>query len=278
MSTDSGRDDFIIAIRSAFLKKGNRQKFSLFTLLIISSFVLSLEYFKTGPVDKFRSITKDVIFKGSSLISSPFVYVREQYYLFQDHMKMYEEYTDLKDKNLKIESLKKEIEYYKSENEVLKNLIDERKILEDNYLLSKVLLDQQSPFLKSVIVNKGINHGIKNGKAVKKKSYFVGKIVNVNYLTSRILLASDLNSKIPVLIEPGRVNAILSGNGNNDYAELEYLPKVNDIKNGDVVYTSGIDGTIDEGIPIGKVFLEDDSKFVKFFVDFTQLKFVMINN
>ncbi len=278
MSTDSGRDDFIIAIRSAFLKKGNRQKFSLFTLLIISSFVLSLEYFKTGPVDKFRSITKDVIFKGSSLISSPFVYVREQYYLFQDHMKMYEEYTDLKDKNLKIESLKKEIEYYKSENEVLKNLIDERKILEDNYLLSKVLLDQQSPFLKSVIVNKGINHGIKNGKAVKKKSYFVGKIVNVNYLTSRILLASDLNSKIPVLIEPGRVNAILSGNGNNDYAELEYLPKVNDIKNGDVVYTSGIDGTIDEGIPIGRVFLEDDSKFVKFFVDFTQLKFVMINN
>ena len=278
MSTDSGRDDFIIAIRSAFLKKGNRQKFSLFTLLIISSFVLSLEYFKTGPVDKFRSITKDVIFKGSSLISSPFVYVREQYYLFQDHMKMYEEYTDLKDKNLKIESLKKEIEYYKSENEVLKNLIDERKILEDNYLLSKVLLDQQSPFLKSVIVNKGINHGIKNGKAVKEKSYFVGKIVNVNYLTSRILLASDLNSKIPVLIEPGRVNAILSGNGNNDYAELEYLPKVNDIKNGDVVYTSGIDGTIDEGIPIGRVFLEDDSKFVKFFVDFTQLKFVMINN
>ena len=42
--------------------------------------------------------------------------MREQYYLFQDHMKMYEEYTDLKDKNLKIESLKKEIEYYKSEN------------------------------------------------------------------------------------------------------------------------------------------------------------------
>ena len=278
MSTDSGRDDFIIAIRSAFLKKGNRQKFSLFTLLIISSFVLSLEYFKTGPVDKFRSITKDVIFKGSSLISSPFVYIKEQYYLFQDHMKMYEEYTDLKDKNLKIESLKKENQYYKSENEVLKKLIEEKKIFKDNYLLSKVLLDQQSPFLKSVIVNKGINHGIKNGKAVKKKSYFVGKIVNVNYLTSRILLASDLNSKIPVLIEPGRVNAILSGNGNNDYAELEYLPKVNDIKNGDVVYTSGIDGTIDEGIPIGRVFLEDDSKFVKFFVDFTQLKFVMINN
>ena len=72
MASDSGRDDFIIAIRSAFLKKGNRQKFSLFTLIVISILVLSLEYFKSGPVDKFRSITKDLIFKGSFFISTPF--------------------------------------------------------------------------------------------------------------------------------------------------------------------------------------------------------------
>ena len=62
MASDTGRDDFIIAIRSAFLKKGTRQKFSLFTLLVISALVLSLEYFKTGQIDKFRSFTKDLIF------------------------------------------------------------------------------------------------------------------------------------------------------------------------------------------------------------------------
>ena len=55
MSTETSRDDFIIAIRSAFLKKGIRQKFSLFTLLIISILVLSLEYFKTGPVLKYSN-------------------------------------------------------------------------------------------------------------------------------------------------------------------------------------------------------------------------------
>ena len=79
MSTESSRDDFIIAIRSAFLKKGNRQKFSLFTLLIISILVLSLEYFKTGPVNQFRSITKDIIFRGSYVVSSPFKYVKDKY-------------------------------------------------------------------------------------------------------------------------------------------------------------------------------------------------------
>ena len=84
MATDAGRDDFIIAIRSAFLKKGTRQKFSLFTLLIISILVLSLEYFKTGPISTFRSITKDIIFKGSFFISGPFFYIKKNFHNFQD--------------------------------------------------------------------------------------------------------------------------------------------------------------------------------------------------
>ncbi len=277
MATETGRDDFIIAIRSAFLKKGIRQKFSLFTLLIISILVLSLEYFKTGPVDKFRSFTKDFIYKGSFFISSPFSYIRNQYYIFQDHMNLYERYNQLREKNLKIESLENENKFYKFENIRLKKLIDEKEFFSEDYILSKVLLDKQSPYLKSLIANKGFNHGVRLGVAVKENSYFVGKIVDVNFLTSRILLANDLNSKIPVIIEPGGINAILTGKGNNDYAELEFLPKNISIKDEGIVYTSGVDGIIDEAIPIGKIVFKKDNKYVKFFVDFSQLKFVKIN-
>ena len=277
MASDAGRDDFIIAIRSAFLKKGTRQKFSLFTLLIISILVLSLEYFKSGPVDTFRSITKDIIFKGSFFISEPFVYIKKNYYNFKEHLQMYEKYTELKNKNYSSDSLKNENKFYKSENKRLKKLIDEKNVYSNEFLLSKVLLDQQSPYLKSVIINKGFNHGIKLGVAVKEKYYFVGKIINVNFLTSRILLASDLNSKIPVIIEPNGINAILSGQGHNDYAGLEFLPKLKKIKEGDVVYTSGVDGIIAEAIPIGQVIEKDEKLFVEFFVDYNQLKYVKIN-
>ena len=277
MASDTGRDDFIIAIRSAFLKKGTRQKFSLFTLLIISILVLSLEYFKTGPINKFRSITKDIIFKGSYFISEPFVYLKKNYYTFKEHLKMYEEYTELKNKKHSIDVIINENKFYKSENERLKKLIDEKNVYSKEFLLSKILLDQQSPYLKSVIINKGFKHGIKLGIAVKEKSYFVGKIINVNFLTSRILLASDLNSKIPVIIEPSGINAILSGQGHNDYAELEFLPKLKKIKEGNIVYTSGVDGIISEAIPIGKVFKKEDNLFVEFFVDFNQLKYVRVN-
>ena len=277
MASDAGRDDFIIAIRSAFLKKGTRQKFSLFTLLIISILVLSLEYFKSGPVDTFRSITKDIIFKGSFFISEPFVYIKKNYYYFKDHLQMYEEYTELKKKNYSLDILKNENKFYKSENKRLKKLIDEKNIYSKEFLLSKVLLDQQSPYLNSIIINKGFKHGIKLGGAVKEKYYFVGKIINVNFLTSRILLANDLNSKIPVIIEPSGTNAILSGQGNNNYAGLEYLPKLKKIKEGDIVYTSGIDGIIPQAIPVGKIIEKDENLFVEFFVDFNQLKYVNIN-
>ena len=278
MAADSGRDDFIIAIRSAFLKKGTRQNFSLFTLLIVSIVVLSLEYFKSGPIDKFRSITKDFIFKGSFFVSVPFVYIKDKYYLLQDHLGMYEQFKFLTEKNYDIESLKNQIEFYKGENLRLKQLIDERNIYSEKYLLAKVLLDQQSPFLKSMIINKGYKHGVRLGVAVKDQSYYVGKIINVNFLTSRILLASDLNSKIPVVVEPGGVNAILSGNGNNNFADLEFLPKLNDIKEGAIVYTSGIDGIITPAIPIGKVIIKDEIKYVKYFVNYSQLKFIRVNN
>ena len=181
MAADSGRDDFIIAIRSAFLKKGTRQNFSLFTLLIVSILVLSLEYFKSGPVDKFRSITKDFIFKGSFFVSVPFVYIKNQYYLFQDHLEMYDNYTALQEKEFDFESISNQIEFYKSENERLKKLIEEKQLSSENYLLAKVLLDQQSPFLKSMIINKGYQHGVKLGVAVKDKAYYVGKIIMLIY-------------------------------------------------------------------------------------------------
>ena len=277
MASDTGRDDFIIAIRSAFLKKGTRQKFSLFTLLIISILVLSLEYFKTGPISTFRSITKDIIFKGSFFISGPFVYIKKNFHNFQDHLYMYEEYKELKNKNYNLASLLHENKFYKSENQRLKNLINEKNIYSNEFLTSKVLLDKQSPYLKSVIINKGFNHGIKLGVAVKERSYFIGKITNVNFLTSRILLASDLNSKIPVIIEPSGANAIMSGQGKNDYADLEYLPKIIKIKAGDIVYTSGVDGIIPQAIPIGKVVELEENFFVNFFVDFNQLKYVKVN-
>ena len=108
-------------------------------------------------------------------------------------------------------------------------------------------------------------------------AYLVGKVVEVNYLSSRVLLLSDLNSKIPVIVEPNAVFSILSGTG-KDHGIIQYSKKYEDIKNESVIYTSGAGSLFKAGIPIGKInnnFLNDE-KNIEFFSDFSQLRFVKV--
>ena len=276
MSKEMGRDDFIISARSIFLNKGNRQKFSLLTLIIVSIIVLSLEYFKTGPINQFRLVTKDVVFKTSYFISLPFSSIKNVYYGFNDYFKIYEENKKLKNINLNIEELKFENQFLKEENIRLNKLIEEKSIFSGNYHLTKILLDQNSPYLRSIVINKGFKHNIKIGSAVRSDSYFIGKVVGVNYLTSRVLLINDLNSKIPAIIEPNGISAIISGNGNKFFGDIEYLPEKNKVEEGHIVYTSGTDGIISSGIPIGKIIIKNNKKSVKFLTDFDQIRYVKV--
>jgi rod shape-determining protein MreC len=113
--------------------------------------------------------------------------------------------------------------------------------------------------------------------AVLDNNYLVGKVVEVNYLTSRILLLSDLNSKIPIIIEPGAFQSILSGTGKND-GIVQYLKENYSIEKNSTIYTSGAGGLFKAGIPIGKIEKEELNKEnkVNFFSDFSQLQFVKI--
>ena len=276
MSREMGRDDFIISARSVFLNKGNRQKFSLLTLIIISIVILSLEYFKSGPINQVRMITKDVIIKSSYVASVPFKSISKTYFTVINHFNMYEEYEKLKKAEINKQNLMLENNFFKEENERLKKLINEKNLYNDEFYITKVLLDQKSPYLRSLLINKGFKHGIKLGAAVRSDSFFIGKIVDSNYLTSRILLISDLNSKIPIIIEPGSISAILSGTGNNELGEIEYLPENNNIKEGGIIYTSGSDGVISSGIPVGKIIFDNNQIKVDYFVDFTQIDFVKV--
>ena len=276
MSKEMGRDDFVISARSIFLKKGNRQKFSLLTLVIVSIIILSLEYFKTGPINQFMIFAKDVIFKTSYFISLPFSSVKNTYHGFNDHLKIYEENQKLKNINLNIQELKFENQFLKEENIRLNELIEEKSLFSDNYHVTKILLDQESPYLRSIVINKGFKHNIKIGSAVRSGSYFVGKVVGVNYLTSRVLLINDLNSKIPVIIEPDGTSAIVSGNGSKIFGDIEYLPEKNQVEEGHIVYTSGTDGIISSGIPVGKIIIKNNQKSVRFFTDFDQIQYVKV--
>ena len=274
MATTS-RDDFSIAIRSAFLRKGNKQKFSLLALIIASIVLLSLESINSKSLNFVRSAMKDVIYRASFITSIPGNIIGPMFTNIQSHFEIYEQYELIKLKLEQLNNQQNKIDYLKIENDKLRKVIDDSDIYSYETITSKVLVDKESPFLKSVILNKGFNSGLKKGMPVLKGPYFVGRITEVNYLSSRVLLISDLNSKIPVLIEPNGYQAIMSGTG-DDFALLDFLPKNHQLEVGNLVYTSGTGGIFFSGIPIGRVELADEKFHVKFFSDLSQLYLINV--
>ena len=274
MATTS-RDDFSIAIRSAFLRKGNKQKFSLLALIIASIVLLSLESINSKPLNFVRSAIKDIIYRTSFIASIPGNTISPMFTTIQSHFKIFEQYEIVKLELQQLKNQQNQIAYLKTENDKLKKVIDDTDIYNHESIISKVLVDKESPFLKSVILNKGFKSGLKKGMPVLKGPYFVGRITEVNYLSSRVLLISDLNSKIPVLIEPMGYQAIMSGTG-DDFALLDFLPKNHQLEVGNLVYTSGTGGIFFEGIPIGRVELIEEKFHVEFFSDLSQLYLINV--
>ena len=272
---EASRDDFVIAIRSAFLKKGNKQRFSLIALISFSIIFLVLGKLNFKAVDYIKISINEIVYRSAFIASLPENYIQKGYNTAKNHFNIYNDYNEIKFENQKLKSEKISNNFILQENERLKKIIDDYVTISDT-IVAKVLIDKKSPFLRSIIINKGSKDNVKLGMAVIDGTYLAGKVVEVNFTTSRILLLSDLNSKIPVTIEPNGLQSILSGTGKND-GKIQYLKEEYKIENESTVYTSGSGGIFKAGIPIGKIKnIPGEEIEVDFFSDFTQLKFVKI--
>ena len=271
----AGRDDFVIAIRSAFLKKKDKQRFSLLTLIFLSIFVIVLSNFNFNFIKVIKSSINEVIYRSSFIVSAPENYIKNLKKNFDEHMNLYETFNNTKIELDKLKQKKLIDDFLKIENEKLRSLINEN--IKSNEIFAKVLIDKESPYLKSVVLNKGSRDKVKIGMAIIDGVYLVGQIIEVNYTNSRALLLSDLNSKIPSVLEPGSIQAVISGTGNN-FGVIEHTQRDfnKDLEQNEIiVYTSGLGGLYKPGIPIGKTSKDLKGK-VNFFSDFTQLNYVKI--
>tara|TARA_B100001996_G_scaffold246707_1_gene191070 strand:- start:865 stop:1713 length:849 start_codon:yes stop_codon:yes gene_type:complete len=273
---DTSREDVGIAIRSAFLSRGTKQRFSLFALVVLSVIFIFVETIENKPLNFLRSIIKDSIYRGSIIISAPAKTFGNFTSFLGKHINLYEDYNKLVDENKELKENAFEKDYLELENTQLRKLINEQTSSFSNLVSARVILDKQSLYLNSFIINIGLNKNIKNGMSVLHGKNFIGRIVDVNFFSSRVLLVTDLNSKIPIITQPSSYHAILSGKGSNQ-PTLDYLPEKHKIIEGDKVYTSGKEGIFSPGIPIGEVKIKDGSITVSLFSDLSQISFVNIN-
>ena len=272
----SGRDDFIIAIRSAFLKKSNKQQFSLLALIIFSIILIFLSSLNYVGIRYIKIGINEATYRLSALVSYPEKKINDSVVFLYDYFNVYKENQNLKIKIDQMNSEKLNYTFLENENRRLKDIIGESSSLSEG-TISKVLIDKDGKFLKSIILNKGSKDGIKIGMVVLDKNYLVGQVIEVNYTTSRAILISDLNSNIPVVIEPGSFQSILSGTG-KDYGLIKYSKDKINPDNNAIVYTSGLGGNFRAGLPIGSLINDSEKLVVKFFSDLSQLSYVKIQS
>ena len=274
----SSRDDFIIAIRSAFLKKSTQQKFSLLTLVFFSIFIIVLSNLDLKAVRYLKIGINELVYRSSFVVSIPENFIKNTYKDIKDYTTYFREYRNIKEElsEFKSKDISSEITQY--ENKELKELINDY-VSSSNKILAKIIVDHDSPFLKSIIINKGSKDNIKIGTNIYDQSYLVGRVIEVNYKTSRVLLLSDLNSNVPVTIAPENIQAIITGSG-DDYADIKYIKQgISDqFSEESIVYSSGTGAIFKSGIPIGKIKIVENDQIKKFYVDFysdfSQLKYV----
>ena len=271
----SSRDDFGIAIRSALLKKGARQKFSLVFLLILAIIIFLLDTYQFKAINFTKILINDGIYRLTNISTAPFKLlpklndkINETAFAMKENKALKAELENLKNKEF-------QVEFLKNQNDSLRKILESDVKIKGKSIIAKVLLDKDSPFLKSIVINRGSKSGINKGMPVVDGNYLVGKIVEVNYLSSRVLLLNDLNSRIPITFGEDSVQAILSGKGESKPV-LEYLPELYEPYGNLTVFTSGKDGIFLPGIPVGKTEMDELDVKVNLFSDPNQLSFVTV--
>ncbi len=161
------------------------------------------------------------------------------------------------------------------ENQALQALLNVKVQPQSKYVTARVLSDSGNRFVHSLLVTAGTSDGVRKSQAVLSEQGAIGRVVEAGENASRILLMTDINSRIPVIIEDGGHHAILAGQNDQDPV-LDHLPPDLKIAEGSRVVTSGKGGVFAPGMPIGLVVQKGDSYEVEMFADFNRLLYVRI--
>ena len=248
-------------LRAGMWSKKKSNKFysvvfiSISLLLIIFGVMESKKgiYFKTKIIDygSFVTYSLSIPIKKISLYFSN---MEEIYYVYSQNKK-------LKNHTLKIKMLENELTLLEHENNLLKDALNIKNDLYYNYQTVKVVAGIRSSFLRTLVILAGKKQKVSEGFAVISNNDLLGHVYESGNFTSRVLLITDINSRVPVIVANKNFRLILSGN-NSNYLSILNLGDIDKINSGDIVLTSGDGGVYPQGIPVGVVINDEAKKFV----------------
>lgn len=225
---------------------------SLFVAVVLACAFLLFDRAELTIFERAREGAADAFAPVLEVFSGPVTAVRDFLADIQGYLAVHEENARLREENAELLAAQAQARDLRRRNERLAAILSLEVDPNIQYATGRVVADDGGPFRRTLIVNVGRSDGVDRGQAVVDEHGLVGRIVGTGNDASRILLVTDLNSRIPVFVEPGRRHAILSGD-NTDVLRLEYLEDDEGLMPGHEVVTTGEGGLMPPGIPVGVV-------------------------
>jgi rod shape-determining protein MreC len=252
---------------------------TLFVLALIM-FLYNLKYGADGSF--FRKVVLETAAPAQKVLSNSVKSVNDAWLRYVFLVGIEEENKNLKNK---INELKAALILYQEgylEAQRLRKLLDLKDDYHYHFVSAGVIGKEQAALSKTILINKGAVHGLKTGMPVIAPPGLIGRLVDVSWHVSKVLLVIDENSNIGAIVQRTRTQGIVSGAGPGGLI-LKYISKTQDVKEGDVIVSSGIGGVFPKGLLIGQVSHVDrqnSSLFLKIniapFVDFSKLEEILI--
>ena len=227
-------------------------------------------------VERFRSALVDRVVPSFDWAMMPITKATAMVDDFQSYARIYEQNQELRRELQQMKAWREAALQLEQKNARLLDLNNVRLDPLLTHVTGVVLADSGSPFRQSVLLNVGERDGIRDGWATMDGIGLVGRISGVGQTTSRVILLTDANSRIPVTVQPSGQKALLSGD-NTSAPPLEFLEKLDLVRPGDRVISSGDGGVFPAGLLVGQVAQGVDGRLrVRLAADYERLEFLRV--
>lgn len=256
--------------------KGLIQRFAYVGLVAAAFGLMLLGKADVLLVERIRTQVTDALAPILDVLSRPVATVSAVVDQVRELASLREENAGLREDKVRLLQWQTAARRLETENKALRALLSFVPGPEASYVTARVIGDTGGAFAHALVLNAGFRAGVRKGQAVVTGDGLVGRVAGVGTRSTRVILITDLNSHIPVLVERTRTRAILAGD-NSEVLRLIRLPPGAEVSPGDRVVTSGHGGAFPPGLPVGVVATVSDAGIgVQPFVERSRLEYVRV--
>lgn len=251
------------------------QRLTLPFLIFVSALLAVLGKADVLLFDHVRIVLADTLSPVLRIAGEPIVTVSKAIGAVEDIASVYRQNQELKLENQRLLQWQDVARRLESENEELRNLVKFAPQGAVSSVAAQVIADSGGAFLRNVLIDVGRNEGVSRGQPALTGDGLVGRVIELGDRTARILLLTDINSHIPVVVEGTHERAMLNGD-NSDQPRLVYFQPKNPVNPGDRIVTSGSGGVFPPDLPVGVVVSVNGVIRVELYADLARLEMVRI--